>query len=278
MWHGRRRSLRTSTSPEIASRSLLTISRGAGAGLVRVAVPDACLETVASYEPCYTTLPLPCDADGRLTTEAEEPIVAAAAQATVVALGPGLGRCDALRSLVNHLYRRVDRPMVVDADGLNNLAALGEPPSAGGPRILTPHPGEFVRLLGAWRADAANSAGSSSPDADDRRQAAVALAKRLDVVVVLKGHGTLITDGSKQYVNRTGNPGLSTGGTGDVLTGMIAALCAQGLEPLDAARLGAHLHGLAGDLAADDYGEVPIIASDLLEFFPEAFQTVTLPE
>jgi NAD(P)H-hydrate epimerase len=103
---------------------------------------------------------------------------------------------------------------------------------------------------------------------------AVELAGRCGVVLVLKGHATLITDGRQRYVNRTGNPGLSTGGTGDVLTGMIAALIAQGLQPLDAARLGAHLHGRAADLAADEYGEVPMIASDLMEFFPEAFESV----
>ena len=237
-----------------------TAALRSGAGLVRVAVPDCCLETVAGFEPCYTTIPLPCTEHGRLAPEAERVILTEAEQATVVAMGPGLGQSDGLRTLIGRIYRELDRPLVLDADGLNNLAGQPEMHHPAGPRILTPHPGEFARLLGR----------KSEPE--ESRRAAVELAAQWNVVLVLKGHGTLVTDGRDEYVNDTGNPGMATGGTGDLLTGMIAALVAQGLVPLDAARLGVYLHGMAGDLAAEEYGQVPIIASDLFEFFPDVFE------
>jgi len=232
-----------------------------GAGLVRVAVPEVCLETVAGFEPCYTTVPLPCDVQGRLSSAAAQPVMEQAARATVVALGPGLGQSDELAELVGWLYTKLEMPMVVDADGLNNLCGRPEMEAPGGPRILTPHPGEFARLLG------------HQPAAEERQSLAVELAARLGAVVVLKGHGTLVTDGERQYVNPTGNPGMSTGGTGDVLTGLIAALVAQGMEPFEAAQLGTFVHGRAGDLAAEEFGQVPIIASDLFEFFPDALES-----
>lgn len=232
-----------------------------GAGLVRLAVPDVCLDTVAAFEPSYMTVPLPSDSAGRLRAAAVEKIVELAEPATVVACGPGLGRSDRLDELVGRLYQELAKPMVLDADALNALAAqpkiLGRP---GGPRILTPHPGEFARLIG------------SKLEGDERDQAAVELAARCGVVIVLKGHDTLITHGKRRAKNTTGNPGMATGGSGDVLTGLITALACQGLEPFDAARLGCHLHGLAGDYAAAELGQVSMIASDLVKFLPDAFE------
>jgi ADP-dependent NAD(P)H-hydrate dehydratase len=231
-----------------------------GAGLVRLAVPDVCLETVAGFEPSYTTLPLPCDAAGRISLKAADQIIEHSAAATVMALGPGLGRSTELDQLATRLYRKIALPMVVDADGLNALASqpdvLARP---GGPRILTPHPGEFARLTG------------KKLDGEARQQAAVELAARCGVVLLLKGHRTLATDGKRQAINATGNPGMATGGSGDVLTGLITALLCQLLEPFEAAQLGAHLHGLAGDLAAKELGQVSLIAQDLVEFLPAAF-------
>ena len=152
--------------------------------------------------------------------------------------------------------------MVVDADGLNALASRPEVlDHPGGPRILTPHPGEFARLVGA-----------RPVSAQEREAMAVDLARRCEVVVVLKGHRTLITDGHRWARNTTGNPGMATGGTGDVLTGLITALVCQHLPPLEAAQLGVYLHGLAGDLAADQLGQEALIASDLIRFLPEAFR------
>jgi ADP-dependent NAD(P)H-hydrate dehydratase len=234
-----------------------------GAGRVRVAVPEPCLESVAGFEPSYMTAPLPADADGRIVFGALDRIVALAATATVVACGPGMGRSPDLDLLVAELYCTLPRPMVLDADALNALAtvpdALAQP---GGPRILTPHPGEFARLVGR------------KLDTRAQIEAAVELAARCGIVVVLKGHRTLTTDGVRRAENTTGNPGMATGGAGDVLTGLIAALICQGLLPLDAARLGVHLHGLAGDLAAEELGQVSLIAGDLIDYLPEAFAAV----
>ena len=231
-----------------------------GAGLVRLAVPEVCLETVASFEPSYMTVPLPCDRAGRISWRARGEIVELAETADAVACGPGLGRSAGLEALVSDLYARLGKPMVVDADGLNALSArrevLGSP---GGARILTPHPGEFARLMGRDRVAA-----------HEREPAAVELAGHCGVVVVLKGHRTLITDGRQRATNTTGNPGMATGGSGDVLTGLVTALACQGLAPFEAARLGVFLHGLAGDLAAAELGQQAMIASDLIRFLPAA--------
>ena len=158
------------------------------------------------------------------------------------------------------MYQEIAKPIVFDADALNALAAepdvLAHP---GGPRILTPHPGEFARLIGR------------KLDPEPRSDAAAELAARCGIVVVLKGHRTLVTDGQRRAVNATGNPGMATGGTGDVLTGLITALACQHLEPFDAARLGVYLHGLAGDLAAAELGQVSLVASDLIRYLPKAF-------
>ncbi|MBU4399653.1 MAG: NAD(P)H-hydrate dehydratase, partial [Planctomycetes bacterium] len=198
---------------------------------------------------------------GRIAPEAFERLVELIEPATAVACGPGLGRSPGLDRLVARLYREVGKPMVFDADALNALAtepaALAHP---GGPRVLTPHPGEFAGLI------------AKKLDGDARNDAAVELAARCGVVVVLKGHRTLVTDGSHRAINTTGNPGMATGGSGDVLTGLITALACQGLEPFDAARLGVHLHGLAGDLAAEEIGQVSLVAGDLIQFISEAFR------
>jgi ADP-dependent NAD(P)H-hydrate dehydratase len=235
-----------------------------GAGLVRLAVPECCLATVAGFEPSCMTVPLPCDRNGRIALAAWKIVRDETARATVVACGPGLGRSLGLDVLVARLYAQSPKPMVVDADGLNALSArrdvLGAP---GGPRILTPHPGEFARLLG----------GGSVPHKERQKtnMEAVALAARYKAVVVLKGHRTLVTDGATRWINTTGNPGMATGGSGDVLTGLITALACQGLSPWDAARLGVYLHGLAGDLAAAELGQESLAAGDLIRFLPHAF-------
>jgi len=236
-----------------------------GAGLVRLAVPEVCLDVVAGFEPSYMTVPLPADDEGRIAAGAWAKITESTNWADVVALGPGLGRSKGLDELAGRLYREVPKPMVVDADGLNALASqpdvLADHAAA---RILTPHPGEFARLVGQKSAE--------KPGRDEQEEAAVDLAARTGTVVVLKGHGTLVTDGSRRYKNPTGNPGMATGGSGDVLTGLVTALAGQGLSPCDAARLGVYLHGLAGDFAAAEYGEACMMASDLVDFLPDAFE------
>jgi ADP-dependent NAD(P)H-hydrate dehydratase len=235
-----------------------------GAGLVQLAVPDACLDVVAGFEPAYMTAPLPCDADGCIVRAAEETIAELAQVATCLACGPGLSRSQELDALVGWLYQAVDRPVVFDADALNALAAEpGRLTTPGGPRILTPHPGEFRRLIGDPHTHL------PPPALRDR---ALELARRTGAIVVLKGHRTLVTDGQQVAINTTGNPGMATGGSGDVLTGVVTALVGQGLTPFEAAYLGVYVHGLAGDLAAGQLGQVSLIASDLVRFLPAAFQ------
>jgi NAD(P)H-hydrate epimerase len=238
-----------------------------GAGLVKLAVPDCILETVATLEASYMTVPLPCDSAGRIKLRAPRKLAEYLAAASCVACGPGLGRSKRLQAFVRSIYTSLPQPLVIDADGLNALAAasdgLADP---AGPRILTPHPGEFARL--------ANFRDDAIPTRDEQIAQARDLAAAHNVIILLKGHRTIITDGSRTEENTTGNPGLATGGTGDILTGVITALICQGLSPFDAAVLGAHVHGLAGDLAAADLGQVSLIASDLLTYLPKAFRTL----
>ncbi|MFO7904224.1 MAG: NAD(P)H-hydrate dehydratase [Pirellulaceae bacterium] len=175
-----------------------------GAGLVSLAVPDRCLEVVASLDPCYMTTPLPCDGEGRLAGGAGKRIMELADKMTAVACGPGLGRSDELDCVVRMVYVEVPLPMVCDADGLNALSHHPEGlPLPAGPRILTPHPGEFGRLTG----------GKAAGDAD-RERLAIELAASRRAVVVLKGHRTLVTDGQRWQRNETGNPGMATAGAG----------------------------------------------------------------
>jgi len=239
-----------------------------GAGRVRLLVPDPCLETVAQFEPSYMTSPLPADQAGRIAAEAVETILETTKAATAVGLGPGLGRADTLSHAVIELYESIEQPMVVDADGLFTLGQITNEhlPIPAAPRILTPHPGEFARLTGENRS------------LEGRQELAIQLAADLGVIIVLKSHHTLITDGETFYLNKTtGNPGMATGGTGDVLTGLITGLLAQGIEPLDAARLGVYIHGMAGDFAAADAGMAALIASDLIDFLPDAVRQLERP-
>jgi NAD(P)H-hydrate epimerase len=232
-----------------------------GAGLVRVAIPASVLPIVAAGNPCYITVPLP-DEDGRLATEGAEQLVRLAGESTVVALGPGLGQGPALTYLVSLMLSRTGTPLVLDADGLNALAGHTDPlRGRSGPLIITPHPGEFARIVGLEIATVQAR----------RLELAVKFAAGHGLIVVLKGHGTIVTDGGRFFRNPTGNPGMATAGSGDVLTGLIAALVGQGLDAFGAAQLGVWLHGRAGDLARDELGEASLTASDLLQFLPRAF-------
>jgi ADP-dependent NAD(P)H-hydrate dehydratase len=243
-----------------------------GAGLVTLAVPRTIQDVVAGCNPSYMTIALTDDGE-RIDRRAAKDVIALAESATAVALGPGLGRSAALTEFVASLYTSITRPMVVDADALVAIAArpelLAQP---GGARVLTPHPGEFVRLAGRAIPDAKRLAVG---DDSQRSQVAAELARKdatAKTVIVLKGHRTAITDGARVALNSTGNPGMATGGSGDVLTGLTTALLCQSLEPFDAARLAVHIHGLAGDLAAERLGQVSLISSDLIDYLPAAFQ------
>ena len=234
-----------------------------GAGLVRVACPAEVQPTVAGFEPAYMTYPLENDADGLVRFEPARGVLERFLEgADVLAVGPGLGQSDDVRSLVRWLVESAGVPTVLDADALNAL--VGQPEAWGHlrrPVVLTPHPGEFARLTGRSIAEVQA----------DREAHAVALAQADNLVVVLKGAHTVVTDGARVFVNTTGNPGMATGGSGDVLTGVIAALIGQRLPAFEAAQLGVYAHGLAGDIARDQGGEVGMTADDLVEALPDAF-------
>ena len=172
-----------------------------------------------------------------------------------------MGQDEMLQELMRRLYAEVPQPMVIDADGLNNLAtAKASLRTHAGLRIMTPHPGEFQRLVPG-----------TTTDRIELEKRAEHLALENDLTIVLKGHRTFVTNGDAVWHNQTGNPGMATGGSGDVLTGMITSLLGQGLPPLEAAKLAVEIHGTAGDLAAQSKGEVSMISTDLLECIPTAF-------
>ena len=254
-------------APALAAMAALR----SGAGLVEALVPEHVAAIAAGFDPCVMTRGLPGRIDDTFATAALDEIEARTSRADAVAVGPGLGRSDAVVQIVSHLWRNLPQPAVFDADALWVLAHIdrGTLASHAGPRILTPHAGEMLRLIGA---------DPSSAQAGDRamleREAAV-WAGAIDAVIVLKGPATLIVDHARQSHNETGNPGMATAGTGDVLTGVIAALLAQRLSPFDAARLAVWVHGRAGDLAAEALGEISMTARDLLDRLHVAFRDVS---
>ena len=239
----------------------------AGAGLVKIACPVGVQQTVVGLCPCATSAALPQSRAGLIPRTAAQQVVALAESNDVAAVGPGMGASAGGAALVAALLVVQGQPVVVDADGLNNLATRkGWWKSCRARAVLTPHPGEMRRL--------ARGAGLDL-DPAQREHCCRRFAEATGQVVVLKGAGTVVSDGGQLYVNKTGNPGMATGGSGDVLTGIIAALIGQELEPFDAAATGVYLHGLAGDLAAKAVGQVSLIATDLIDFLPAAITQAT---
>jgi NAD(P)H-hydrate epimerase len=238
----------------------------AGTGLVTCAVPGSQQPVVAALLSEAMTEPLLETEAGTLSGKAVERIAALASRMDAVALGPGLGLDPETQAAVQALVRDVARPMVVDADA---LTALGARPAlcrdAAAPRLLTPHPGEAARLLGCRIAEVQA----------DRVGSARRLAAESGAVVALKGARTVVADPDGHVaINPTGNPGMATGGTGDVLTGIAAGLLAQGVAPGRALRAAVYLHGLAGDLAADTRGQAGLVAGDLADAVPAAIRRV----
>jgi len=235
----------------------------AGAGLVRVATPESVLPIVASIEPSFTTIALPEDSAGRISAKAINIILNAVSENDAVAFGPGIGVSGALKTILETLLEQKNLRLLIDADGLNNLAGIkGWPIKLKAEVILTPHPGEMKRLWPALFREELPS---------ERQQQAVQLAQRTKTTVALKGAGTVVSDGEKVYINKTGNPGMATAGSGDVLTGVITALMGQGLSNFDATVLGVYIHGLAGDIAAEKTGQVSLIATDIIDALGDAF-------
>jgi NAD(P)H-hydrate epimerase len=237
-----------------------------GAGLVTVATPRSCLPIVAAMAPEYMTEPLDETPSGTVDFAALERVLELGAD--VVAVGPGIGQDPGTAAFVQALIERAGVPLIIDADALN--AFRGDPERLMGRDgvdvIITPHPGEMARLLGA----------PIEAVQQDRLATAREFASAHRVHVVLKGHRTVIAspDG-RAFVNLTGNPGMATGGTGDVLTGMLAAWFAQLLDAEAAAKLAVYLHGMAGDLAAAEKGETALVASDLAASLGEAVLELT---
>ncbi len=232
-----------------------------GVGLVTVATAASAQPTVASHWAEVMTEPLPETREGSISEPALGRVLELLARRQALALGPGLGTARPTATLVHELLDRRGAPAVADADALNVYAEIPERLRAGAwPLVLTPHPGEAARLLGT----------STSDVQSDRLVAARALAERTGAVVVLKGHRTLVAapDGRVAF-NSTGNPGMATAGTGDVLTGIVGAYLARGLEALDAARLAVYVHGRAGDLVAQTLGEESLVAGDLIQALPQ---------
>ncbi|MDR1534158.1 MAG: NAD(P)H-hydrate dehydratase [Planctomycetota bacterium] len=236
----------------------------AGAGVVLWAVPKSLNPLCESLTLEVMTLPVPETPSGAPAMAAREILVEAARETNCVILGPGLPVAGDTGELMRLLIPEIYPPLILDGGA---LAAVGADwqiiRKRQSPTVVTPHPGEMGRLVGKPAAEVQRN----------RRDLAVKYARLSGAVVVLKGSGTVIADGGQVRINRSGNSGLATAGSGDVLTGVIAALIGQGMAPFAAARLGVHLHGLAGDLGSERFGVRGLMASDLVETLPAAFRS-----
>lgn len=224
-----------------------------GAGLVFLGVPESiyAIEAVKLNEAIVFPLP---DEDGKLSEAAVPEILERLPKMDAVLIGPGLGQSEGVFKVVKSALEEAVCPVVLDADGINAVS-LHKDILRGrtNPTILTPHAGEFARIGGCG---------------GDRKSAAEEMAKDLGCVLLLKGSGTVITDGYTTYINPTGNPGMAVGGSGDVLSGIITALLGQGISPLEAAACGAWLHGAAGDLCAKEIGQYGMLPTDMVNVLP----------
>ena len=225
-----------------------------GAGLVYLGVPEEiyAIEAVKLTEPIV--FPLPCK-DGMLSVDAIPKILELLPKMDAVLIGPGLGQSQGTLSVLKTVLREFSGFVVVDADGINLLSRHKHLlRGRTGATVLTPHDGEFIRLAGSLGAD--------------RSGEAMSLARELDCILLLKGHETLITDGQIVWRNRTGNPGMAVGGSGDALAGILVSLIGQGLEPLTATAVAAWLHGAAGDACAAKLGQYGMLPTDFLQELP----------
>jgi len=232
----------------------------AGAGLVTLGIPESLNPILEEKCTEVMTIPLPETSAGTLSPDALPPIFDFCRKIDVVAIGPGLSRNSETGELVKDLIRLCPVPLIIDADGLNliadDLAVLKAAPSE---LILTPHPGEICRLTGLTKEELFA----------DREGTARRFARENNLILVLKGAGTLIASPEGPLrINLNGNPGMATGGTGDILTGLIAGFMAQGMKGSAAACLGVYIHGAAGDQASKKVGQISLIASDLIQEIP----------
>lgn len=235
-----------------------------GSGLVTLAIPENIYAILAAKLTEVMVRPFAGTRDGSLALRSEGDLLRFAGKCNSFAIGPGLSQDKETARLVRSLVARIEGPIVLDADGINAFSGcIDELRSHKSPLILTPHPGELSKLTGK----------SVDEIQKNRKDIALSLAGEYNIVLVLKGHDTVVADPLGQlYVNNTGNPGMASGGVGDVLTGIIAAFLAQGIDSFKAAALGVYFHGLAGDLALKEKGLLSLIATDLLNKLPEVLK------
>ena len=240
----------------------------AGAGMVTLGIPEGINQAIIRLKPKEVmTLPLAQTKQGNVSFAALSGISLIAARSDTMVVGPGLGQEESTQKLIRGLMLRINKPTVLDADGINAFAkhpkALKEATKKNKNIVLTPHPGEMARLLGV----------AISRVQKNRKNIAQRVACDYNVTVVLKGQNTVVTDAEGEvYVNNTGNPGMATAGSGDVLTGIIAAFLGQKLKVFEAAKYAVYLHGLAGDLAAEEKTQISLIASDIIGKIPGAIK------
>lgn len=233
-----------------------------GAGLVHLFVPQSAHALVAQGHPCYMVQPIAETPDGVLCVTGVSALVEALEPMDAIAIGPGCGLSPGLGAILDLILTQPGK-VVVDADGLNQLAQMKWDWSRlRADLIMTPHPGEMKRLLVAM----------DLPVDLPREETARLVAQKTGGTVLLKGHGTIVTDGKQVYLNATGNPGMATGGCGDVLTGLIAAFWCQGLNAYEATCLGAWVHGRAGDIMVEKIGMVSLLATDLVDGVAEVLR------
>jgi NAD(P)H-hydrate epimerase len=241
-----------------------------GVGLVTAAAPQPLCAAYETAVPEMMTLPLPHTAGGAISSLAAEKFIAFARDKTAALMGPGLRTDESTARFVHQVCRELDIPLLIDADGLNNIGLdISAIKNRKAPTVITPHPGEMARLTGK----------SVEEIQADRLGAAADYARETGAVVVLKGAGTVIAaPGQAPRINLTGNHGLATGGSGDVLAGMIAGLMAQGVAPLDAASAGVWLHGRCADIYAMDADARTLIPTDIIGLIPKAIAEATRPD
>ncbi|MGB3241766.1 MAG: NAD(P)H-hydrate dehydratase [Candidatus Omnitrophota bacterium] len=234
-----------------------------GSGLVTNGIPESLNPIMEIKLTECMTLPLTETQDQTLGVAAEKQILDFSGKSDVVVLGPGLGRSSETRPLIRKLIQEIETPIVLDADGI--IALEGNPDllkDRRGRLVLTPHPGEMSNLTGKDVAEVQSM----------REDVAKSVAEVTGSVVCLKGHRTVVANPEGDvYVNETGNSGMATGGMGDILTGMIASFIGQGVDDYSAAVIAVYLHGLAGDIAAEKKGPFNMVATDVLDYLPEAF-------
>ena len=235
-----------------------------GAGLVTLGIPKSLNTAMIKIKPKEVMiLPLAETKEGTLSINAYQKIKDFTKNIDVLAIGPGLTQNRSTQSLVRKVISNLNRPTVIDADGLNALIGHMDSVKCQVSSVMTPHPGEMARLLNT----------SVGKVQKNRKEIAQKFAKDYKATVVLKGHNTVVADDrGNLYINKTGNPGMATAGSGDVLTGILAAFLGQGLDAFNAAKYAVYLHGLAGDLAAKEKTQLGMIASDIIEKIPEAIK------